>query len=358
MHLHTFQRNHFRRGFTMMELAVSVSISTVLVMMMYGTFTMQTQQLRQQDMRMEMHQNGRFAMEILTRSLRMAGFGSGAGFVYGALGNGGSGNSLPAVIPSDGGNGDTDAVSIVYMEPSLVMNTLYSTLESCSTTTITFDENYLDNRDKLMQFKAGDLLMCQDYASIGAPEAYLWVISADASTSTPFGQISVTAATESDYTSVCGSSENLTPVMRCSKGQMVTFYIDDEGDETGPGSAKHPVLMMDLNNNYPNNDDIPLVDNIEDLQVQYCMDDGTDTVSCNVLNKWVNTFTPSSAITNLWAARVSLVVRSPKDDWAETYTGQRPRVANHNAAVSTDHYFREMISGEVVVRNMRLLSMK
>jgi prepilin-type N-terminal cleavage/methylation domain-containing protein len=358
MYIFIPKQRKLRRAFTMLELMVSVSISTVLVMMMYGTFTMQTQQLRHQDMRMEMHQNGRFALEILTRSLRMAGFGSGAGFVYGALGNGGSGNSLPAIIPSDGGGSDTDAVTLVYMEPSLVMNSQSSTLEACSTSSITFNPNFLDYYDRLLQFKSGDLLMCQDYAAIGAPEAYLWAITDDASGTTPFGQISITASSESDYSTVCGSSENLSPVMRCSKGQVVTFYIDDEGDEKGPGSAKHPVLMMDLNDNYPSNDDIPLVDNIEDLQLQYCIDDGTDTTSCNVLNKWVNSFTASSDITNLWATRVSLVVRSPKDDWNELYPGRRPRVANHNAAVSTDYYFREIISSEVVVRNLRLLSTK
>ena len=198
--------------------------------------------------------------------------------------------------------------------------------------------------------------MCQDYASIGAPEAYLWVISADASSSTPFGQISVTAASESDYTSVCGSSENLTPVMRCSKGQMVTFYIDDEGDEIGPGSAKHPVLMMDLNGNYPNNDDVPLVDNIEDLQVQYCVDDSTDTVNCNISNKWIDSFTASSQIKHVWGARVSLIVRSAKEDYNELYVGIRPRLANHNKANATDKYFREIVSGEVAIRNLRLLS--
>ena len=54
------------------------------------------------------------------------------------------------------------------------------------------------------------------------------------------------------------------------------------------------VLMMDLNGNYPNNDDVPLVDNIEDLQVQYCVDDSTDTVNCNLSNKWLDEFTAST----------------------------------------------------------------
>ena len=47
--------------------------------------------------------------------------------------------------------------------------------------------------------------MCQDYATIGTPEAYLWTISADAESSSPFGAISVAANSQSDYSTVCGS---------------------------------------------------------------------------------------------------------------------------------------------------------
>ena len=44
----------------------------------------------------------------------MAGFGAGGGFVYGVMGNGGAGNAQPVIVPSDGGNSLTDAVTVVY----------------------------------------------------------------------------------------------------------------------------------------------------------------------------------------------------------------------------------------------------
>ena len=31
----------------------------------------------------------------------------------------------------------------------------------------------------------------------------------------------------------------------------MTFYIDDTDNAIGPGTPSHPVLMMDLNNNFP-----------------------------------------------------------------------------------------------------------
>ena len=170
----------------------------------------------------------------------------------------------------------------------------------------------MNNGDKIRQFRADDLLMCQDYATIGTPESYLWTISADAESSSPFGAISVAANSQSDYSTVCGSSENLNSSASMFKGAGHYIYIDSNNNGVGPGSPEHPVLMMDLNGNYPNNDDVPLVNNIEDLRVQYCVDDSTDTIDCNLSNKWLDEFTASTQITHVWGARVSLIVRSCK----------------------------------------------
>ena len=355
---HLFRRrNERRRGFTILELIIAIAIATFLVITLLGVFTMHARDLKKQDMKMEINQNGRFGLEILSRSIRMAGFGSSSGVYYGVLGYGGSGNALPSVISydSDGNNGQ-DAITVAYMEPSLIMNTSYATIEACSTSSITFNSSFLDYGNRLRQFKADDLLMCQDYATIGSPESYIWTITSDATTSSPFGTVSIdsTASSLSDYSAVCSSSENLTPVMRCSKGQVITFYIDDKYEGIGPGSAKHPVLMMDLNNNYPNNDDVPLVDNVEDIQIEYCLDDGTDTRNCNQMSKWTDSFSASN-ITNLWGVRIHLVLRSDKKFYKSSL-GQRPKVGNHSAASSTDTYFRSVVSTEVAVRNLRLLS--
>ena len=344
----------------MIELMISIVISTFVCVALYGVFTTHSRSLMTQDLRMEMHQNGRFAMEILSRSLRMAGFGTSNGLVYGAMGYGGDSNSLPVVISydADGSNGQ-DAITVVYMEPGLVMDTDYGSLEGCGTSTVTFNPQHLDNGVKVRMFKEGDLLMCQDYAAIGSVETYLWTITENAQSSSPFGTIYVddTVSSLTDYSSVCPSGSNLTPVMRCSKGQVITFYIDDEDDQYGPGSPEHPVLMMDLNMNYPNNDDVPLVDNIEDMQFQYCVDAGDDSTNCNMLSKWTHEITTSDLI-NLWGIRISLGIRSNKDDYQDTFDGERPGIANNSAGSSSDYYFRSFMSSEVAVRNLRLLSTK
>jgi prepilin-type N-terminal cleavage/methylation domain-containing protein len=346
-----------KRGFTMIELAISVAMATIVVLGLYGIFTMQSRQLLNQDMRMEMHQNARFAMEILSRSIRMAGFGS-RGSIVGEMGTGGDSNAQYAVMSNDGyGTNGSDAITIAYMEPSLVMNTAYSTVEACTTSTITFDPNHLQNFNKLLQFRADDLLMCYDYAAIGTGNSYLWSITSDASTSSPYGTINVDAsiATSSDFSTACPSTSNISSVIRCSKGQVMTFYIDDTDNGIGPGSPSHPVLMMDLNNNYPNNDDVPLVDNVEDLQFQYCIDDTTNTQNCANRLIWDNSVL-TTEVQHVWMVRILMVVRSPKENYEEfEWSGNvRPALGNNSASTSNDGFYRDIVVTEVAVRNMRL----
>ena len=143
----------------MIELAVAVALATFVVIALYGIFTIQSYQLMNQELRMEMHQNARFSLEILSRSIRMAGFGS-RGTIVGEFGTGGSGNAQDVLVSYDAfGTNGSDAITVAYMEPSLVMDTQYSTTEACTTDTITFNPNHLDNFDKLLQFRTDDLLM-------------------------------------------------------------------------------------------------------------------------------------------------------------------------------------------------------
>ena len=73
------------------------------------------------------------------------------------MGTGGDGNAQDVVVAYDSyGTNGSDAITVAYMEPSLVMNTSYSTVEACTTSTISFNPNHLDYFDRLLQFRTGD----------------------------------------------------------------------------------------------------------------------------------------------------------------------------------------------------------
>lgn len=355
---HTILR-HAQRGFTLLEMLVAIAIAGFVVAGLYGLFTIQSRQFLFQDIQMEMHQNLRFGTDVLTRSIRMAGFNTN-GRITGIMGSDGTSgisaddSPLYAIIPWDNdGSSGTDAITVVYADPSTIMDTSYSVLESCTTTSISFQPNRGTNQLKLQQFNDDDLLLCHDFAAIGNTETYLWNIdNVDAST----GVLSVPDMSRaySDYSTICPSTENLTPVMRCGKGQVLTFYVDDVDDGTGPGTEDHPVLMMDMNFNWPNDDDVPLVDNVEDLQFEYCLESPGGVLDCNNAVQWKNDFTVGRTA-DVWAVRIHMVVRSGRPDPSNLYTNSRPGVANHSASTSTDAYYRQVMTTEVTVRNLRVL---
>ncbi len=341
-----------RRGFTLLEVIVAVAIASFTVAALYGLFTVQTRQFVTQDLQMEMHQNLRFATEMVTRSLRMAGYNTD-GRVYGVMGYPTDADDLPVVIPwdADGANG-TDAVTVVFGDPDLVMDTENDVIESYTTTQISFRPNLLDNASKLSRFEQDDLLLCFDYANNQGMETYMWSVASDYSSASP-GVITVSDNSGySDYANLFSTNANLAPIMSCTKGDVYTFYVDDVDGDDPPGTSAHPVLMLDLNMNWPDADDVPLVDNIEDFQVEYCLDDGTGTVDCSDSTNWVDTFDTDN-VEHLWMARVSIVARSSREETRGTYDNKRPALANRSGASTTDHYFREVLVTEVTLRNLR-----
>jgi prepilin-type N-terminal cleavage/methylation domain-containing protein len=355
-----FARLASRRGFTLLEMMVAIAIAAFVTAALYATFSVQSRQFVTQDLQMEMNQNLRFATDMVTRSVRMAGYGTG-GYVSGVLGPTNPGNSsesslLPAIIPWDanGANG-TDAITIVYADPSLMMDTQNTIIEACSTTTITFRPSMLDNAEKLAQLSAGDLLICFDYADMRGMETYLWQISGAPDLAA--GTVPVSDNTGlGDYDALCSGGENLTPVMTCSKGNVYTFYVDDQSDGIGPGSAAHPTLMLDMDMDWPADDDVPLVDDIEDFQLEYCLENAAlGTVDCSVATNWVTGagVTAATQADLIWMVRMSIVARSSREDPKDLYPGIRKALSNRSAGTSGDHYLRQYLSTEIAVRNLR-----
>ena len=348
-------------GFTLLEMMVAIAIAAFTVAALYATFTVQSRQLIVQDLNMEMHQNLRFATEMITRSARLAGYGSN-GYIYGLFGpNGASdhGSELPAVIPwNDPNSTGPDAVTLVYADPSLLIDTQNDVIEPFSTTSITVRPGMLDHAAKLQQYRADELLLCTDYADTRGMRSYLWNIT---SVDTTNGVIGVDDnSSYSDYANLFTRNLNLTPVMTCSKGNVVTFYVDNMSDGVGAGSEDNPVLMMDLNMSWPSNDDVPLVDNIEDLQLEYCLDDGTASVDCTDSSNWVDasSISASTQAHNIWMMRVSLVARSSRPDFRDKYPGFRPALADRSASgvPGSDNYYRKILVTEVAFRNLRSLA--
>ena len=64
-----------RKGITLIELLVALTISGMLVAGLYRTFVSQQHTFTVQEQVVDMQQNVRLAINRMTRELRMAGFG-------------------------------------------------------------------------------------------------------------------------------------------------------------------------------------------------------------------------------------------------------------------------------------------
>lgn len=361
------RRRGNRRGFTLIELLLAVAISVFIVGALYALFTAQSRQFLYQDSQQRMHQNLRFAMDLITRTARMAGYGTG-GEVTGALGfDTGSGtpaghSTMPAVISWDAWSGSHDAITITYADPTLEMMTAPGNVQQCGTTGLYFPMGRRSYASLISNYSAGEYLLCWDYAPITGTVSYMWEISsAGDAASGAVGLIQNNPGDWLDYDALCSGTANLPAVLHCSRGHVVTFYIDDTDDGVGPGSEEHPVLMMDLDWDFPSSgpssDDIPLVDDIEDLQIAYCAEGLAGTLSgCDDAGAWqdsLGTATGPYDGTQVWMVRVSLVSRSAKQDKREMHVETRPNLENHSPTAAPDSYYRQVLTTAVSVRNLR-----
>jgi hypothetical protein len=275
------------------------------------------------------------------------------------LGRGGDdSNTLPSLISHDGeGPGGADAVTIISMDPNLVMYTDPDVLRSCGTTLIDFDPSRPGYSGKLDDFASGEYLLCYDYGSPNGGRTLMWEIeSVDAAAGTFV--VADGTGTYPDFATTCPSTDNLPVGMECSRAEITTFYIDaDDSDGIGAGTSAHPVLMMDLDFESPDDDDIPVVDNIEDLQVEYCFRDDTCTAAdwTDDIDDGTDGSTANDA-DDVYMMRFTIVARSPRQDLNRIFAGAPLSIANNSPTATADHYYRQVLSSEVTVRNMRVLN--
>lgn len=103
-------RNKSDKGFTLVELLVGMAITGIMLAGLYSVYTGQQKAHLAQVQVIDMQQNLRAALLIMTREIRMAGYDPyvmyGAGMT--AIGNGSSGNpmSFTLVADTDGVNND------------------------------------------------------------------------------------------------------------------------------------------------------------------------------------------------------------------------------------------------------------
>lgn len=361
-----------QRGFTLIELIIAIALSSLVGVLIYTVFINQTAAYRAQADMGTMQQNLRVAMEMLSRDVSMAGWGtSWGGATWGAQGHG---PTFASYVGADSqplyamwieqdfpvGSGH-DAIEIVMQNPNrATWAWAMGEALDCSLTNLVFHADYAAAALQYDPVLGASSVMCFQPHHKGKPGSFLWSVQSPGAA----GQVPVSGNVQSDYVTEC--TETLPQRMICAPPRWIAYYIDDDNtDGIGIGSASQPVLyfvpdvalVMATTGQYPHPNDIPIALGVEDLQAEVCL--GGTGVDCQLPTSWTAGFDLRAGVVNwndLTAVRLHVVARTLRPDQARTNVSavldpdpdDGFSVANLGVA---DGYHRRLGTTEVQVRN-------
>ncbi len=368
------------RGFTLIELIIAVALSMMVGVLIYTVFIDQSRAFRRQADMGTMQQNLRIALEMLSRDVTSAGFGTAFdGGSWGAAGQSPTIGTFSDGAPLFGlriaedfpvGSGH-DAVEILLMNPDrATWGRLAEPTPGCDTAEVVF---HPEDAAQAAQFGPPDIsggpsasgasayLMCYAPVYQGRSASFLWAVSAAGDAN---GHVPVLANTASDYSAMCPAAAALPVGTVCGPVQYVAYYLDDSSsDGIGIGSETQPVLyyVPDVfyavnSGGYPSGDDIPVALGIEDLQFEVC--EGGNNLDCQVATSWSSGLEFGAPGGSTWenatSVRILLTARTIRPDPDRDSVSFRPELSmadSYSPSATPDGYHRRTGTTEVLLRN-------
>jgi type IV pilus assembly protein PilW len=304
-------------GFTLVEVMSALAILALAMTAVFATFTTQQKSFTVQSRVAEMQQNLRQAAEYMTRDIRLAGYGIPANVTIPNNVVAAGVTTMRSLYAKDNTAGP-DEIYILYlfdMDDNQPPTTNTSAIPSGAG---------LANVAGTTGFVAlgGELVLVTDGTT-----ADLFETSAAGGGVLTFGG-------GYNYNAVAHAGYGLgPPPATVAKARFVRYFIDTSDPD-------HPTLMVDrlAGAGQPPQ---PLADDIEDMQLTYGVDTGTDGL--------VDAWTATPTLSQVRQVRLQLLARTriPDRDWSET----RPALGNHAAGVAVDGYRRRVADVVVDVRN-------
>ncbi len=373
-----------RSGFSLIELMIAALLAVIISAMMFAVLNNQETAARKTDGNAQMQDALRFALQVMSRQIRMTGYGVG----YQVIGSERL-NGAPTLVvvdnmglydfdPTNGTDRSTgtDQIMAIYRNPALEFDLAYKLYQKdqapCSTTVLVSGAGP-ENKHQLAK---DTTIVCMDDGTPYQWGAYAWTLLADAETGSdaavgtiPVGGIVRLKSNASEpFSSMC---PGVLPVfMTCGslEGSAVGFYIqgetlwmDDNGDSLQQVSTDAYQLVQA---NPADTDDIPLARNIEDMQIALCIpgyNDPTapDDVLANQLADCIanpnspNWYQPGvyrrELLPLVRAIRITLVAKGPRDLSGQSVVSTRPTIENHAPGQSaTSGQYPRMVESTIV----------
>lgn len=319
-------------GFTLIELMVGLSVATIVVAAAFTILTTTSKSLRANEQNVGAQQNLRMAMELLTRDIKLAGFGNPGVTI---------GNCNYPIVPQDQnvGGADTGADSVQVLVPTARTTGSNRWTLSVKTGTAGITQITLQPGAVTDMVSSG-LVANQSYVSVGgSATALVTGLSASAST------INVAIPPPLWF-----QQEDQVYLLQCIRYQVVP--LPDAGNLCG-GTA--PCLTRGVAGVTTGpNAEAPIAEGIEDLQLAYACDGCVAAINNGIPDRIIddqnasNSFDQADFLSNVpWNAppltpdkiklvQVALVARQSKSDegFGET---MKLTVGSPATVVSPDH---------------------
>jgi type IV pilus assembly protein PilW len=307
-----------KRGFSLVEVMAALVILGIAMTAAYATFQFQHSSFTAQNHVAEAQQNLRAALEVMSRDIRLAGYGIPApvNLPPGLLPTGD--NTIRNIRPLNRTAG-ADEIYILYrydMDASLP-----------PTTTSSGMANYTDvlNVASVSGFGRGDLILITDEGTADMFEVTQTPVAPtlDHDIGGSVNQYNSLAAHNPMGAYAVGDA--------VSKARFVRYFIDNV---TNP---EHPTLMLDRMTGAVQ----PLADDIEDMQFQYGLDTDGDFVVDTVVNA------PTAAqVPQVKQVRLFLSARThmAQKGWQDA----RPALADRTGGPA-DSYRRRVIQNGILI---------
>ncbi|MBN2381292.1 PilW family protein [bacterium] len=351
-------------GFTLIEMLVVVAITSIIFATVFWTLNFQRMSSMKQTALADVYENQRFALDLLSKNIRMAGLNMSAPFYSASY----LGIALDPITPDNDWSDGTDRITILSLIdandcPPLVVDEMTA---DPSAEMVILDET---------ESEYGGIHDCWAnmptpfFAIITDPSANnsdLFVVT-NVQQSALHIQGNQGAGCINGY---CNSSNmgNANDYERNSTISLVAFerysyFLDDLG-------TPHPKLYMQERYNPPAVPDpaqLPLANDVEDLQFAYGVDTDGDGLIDDLngdenhgdnedyVNAPVDVNVPGATNRDIISVRISMTFRS--SDWiTKQPNSHRPPLEDNpgNFGEAPDGYSRKTISTRVLVRNMAL----
>jgi len=288
------------QGVTLIELMIALVISTILVGGTYSIFISQQRTFAVQDQVVGAQQDGRAALTIMGKDIRMAGMLTGVdGFtVYGAT---------EAITPGNSSTGP-DQVRVVYAAEEFTSGGSSVTVTDVTNNVVTLSHpigGFFNGSNK-------------NFVAFEGKNAVYQISSAGGNTLT-LSSGSTPPESLKDFSA------------RVFRVRAITFSVSGNTLQRNDGEGAQTLAGAATNQSQ-----------VEDLQIAYQVDG--DTVN------WYNTTPSGKSNKDIRAVRINLLVRTPVDDTKDqSYT--RPALEDHAGSVTPDGFRRRIYTTVVKLRN-------